>query len=81
MSMIGCFSVLILLCQQVTHNKQFVKETCLIIVTDINMTSKRTFLQNVTELLTSTTKKWDFTGIKQLFFGCYSVTTITMDNF
>ena len=55
------FCVLILLCQQVTHNKTICKEkTCLIIVTAVNMTSKRAFLQKVTVLLTSTTKTGGF---------------------
>ena len=38
------------------------------------MTSKRVFLQKVTALLTSTTKKGDFTKIKQLFwvFLCHN---------
>ena len=49
MSMIRCFSLLILLCQQVTYNKTHYegKPVCLIIVTDVNMTSKRAFLQKV----------------------------------
>ena len=58
MSMIRCFSVLILLCHQVTHIKTICEEkpVC-IIVTDVNMTSKRTFLQKITVLLNSTTEK------------------------
>ena len=56
MSMIRCVSVLILLCQQVTHNK-IIYEGNLIIVTDVNMTSKRAFLQTVTVLPISTTEK------------------------
>ena len=61
--MIRCFSVLTLLCQQMTHNKTICKgkHVCLIIVTDVNMTSKRAFLQKVKVLLTSTTEKGDFT--------------------
>ena len=51
--MFRCFSVLILLCQQVTHNKTIYERK----VTDVNMTSKRAFLQKVTVLLNSTTKK------------------------
>ena len=63
--MIKMFSVLILLCQQVTHNKTICeKKTCLIIVTDVNMTSKRAFLQKVTVLLNSMTEKGGFTLIK-----------------
>ena len=45
MSMIRCFSVLILLCQQVTHNKTIYEGKPVIIVPDVNMTSKRAFLQ------------------------------------
>ena len=57
MSMVRCVRVLIL-CQQVTHNKTICDEkTCLIIVTDVNMTSKRAFLQTITVLLNLTTKK------------------------
>ena len=33
------------------------RKTCLIVVTDVNMTPKRQFLQKVTVLLTSTTEK------------------------
>ena len=41
MSMIRCLSVLILLCQQKTHNKKNLRrKTCLIIVIDVNMASK-----------------------------------------
>ena len=62
MSMIRCFNVLILLCQQVTHNKKIYEgKLCLNIVTDVNMTSKRAFLQTVTMLLFSTTEKRGFT--------------------
>ena len=56
--MIRRFSVLILLCQQVTHNKNNLRrKTCLIIVTDVNMTSKRAFLQKEMVLLNSMTEK------------------------
>ena len=62
MSMIRCFSVLILLCQQVTRKKLMCEEkTGLIIVTDVNMTSKRVFLQKVTLLRNSTAEKRGFT--------------------
>ena len=45
MSMKICFSVLMLVCQQVTHNKLIGEgKTCLIVVTDFNMTSKRALL-------------------------------------
>ena len=55
MSMIRCG--LVLLCQQVAHNKTIREEkTCLIIKTDVNMTSKRAFRQKVTMLLNSTTE-------------------------
>ena len=37
------------------------RKTCLIIVTDVNMTSKRAILQKVTVLPASTTKKGGFT--------------------
>ena len=37
--------------------KKMRRNTCLIIVTDVNMTSKRAFLQKVKVLLTSTTEK------------------------
>ena len=37
------------------------RNPCLIIVTDVNMTSKRAFLQKVTVLLNSTTEKGGFT--------------------
>ena len=66
MSMIRCFSVLILLCPQVTHNKK----SCLIIVTDVNMTSKRAFLQKVTVLLNSTTEKGFYLN-KVIVFGVF----------
>ena len=46
------FSVLILLCQQVTNKQNNLRrKTCLIIVTDVKMTSKRAILQKVTVLL------------------------------
>ena len=62
MPMIRYFSVLILLCQQATHNKTIYEEkSVLIIVTDVNMTSKRAFLQKVTLLLILTTEKRGFT--------------------
>ena len=58
MSMKRRFNVLIFLCQKVTHNKKKLRrKTCLIIVTDVNMTSKRAFIQKVTVLLNSTTEK------------------------
>ena len=56
------FSAVVLLCQQVTHKKNNLRrKTCSIIVTGVNITSKRAFLQKVTALLTSTTGKRDFT--------------------
>ena len=59
--MVRCIRVFILLCQQVIHNKLIcVGKPVLIIVTDVNMTSKRSFLQKVTGLLNSTTKKGGF---------------------
>ena len=58
--MIRRFSVLILLCQQMTYNKT-ICEGNPVWLTDVNMTSKRAFHQKVTELLNSTTKKWGFT--------------------
>ena len=62
MSMIRCFSVLILLCPQVTHYKIYLRrKPSLIIVTDVNMMLKRAFLQKVTVLLNLTTKKGGFT--------------------
>ena len=51
--------------------KQFAKKTCLIIVTDVNMTSKRAFLQKVTVLLNSTTKKKGFYLKKINVFGVF----------
>ena len=36
------------------------RKTCLIIVSDVNMTSKRAFLQKVTVLLTSSAEKFFF---------------------
>ena len=57
MSMIRCFSVLILLCQQVTQQNNLQSKTCLIIVIDVDMTSKRAYLQKVMVLLNSMTKK------------------------
>ena len=67
--MIRCFSVLILLCQQVTHNKTIYEG--LIIVTDVNMTSKRAFLHTVTVLLISTTKKKGVYLNKIIDFGVF----------
>ena len=65
MSMIRVFSVLILLCQQVTYNKTICeRKPCWIIVTDVNMTSERAFLQKVTVLLNSMTEKGGFILIK-----------------
>ena len=55
------------------------RKLSLIIVTDVNLTLKRAFLQNVTGLLNSTTEK----GVLIEFincFWCFSVTTITMNN-
>ena len=61
MSMMRFFSVVILLCQQVTHNKTIYEgKPVLNIVTDVNMTSKRAFLQKVTILQNSTTQKVGF---------------------
>ena len=56
-SMIRCLSALIFLCQQVTHNKTISEGNPFDIVIDVNMTSKRAFLQKVTVLLTSTAKR------------------------
>ena len=36
------------------------RKSSLIIITDVNMTSKRAFLKKVTFLLNSTTKRWGF---------------------
>ena len=36
------------------------RKSSLIIITSLNMTSKRAFLQHVTFLLNSTTKRWGF---------------------
>ena len=58
MSMIRCFSALILLCQQVTHYKIICR---FIIVTDVKMTLKRASFQKVKVLLNSTTEKGGFT--------------------
>ena len=70
--MIRCFSVLILLCQQVTHNKTIYEEKIyLIIVTDVNMTSKRVFLQTVTVLLISTIEKKGVYLNKIIVFGVF----------
>ena len=66
--MIRWFSVLILLCQQVTHNKTICEENP---VTDVNMTSKRAFLQKVTVLLNSTTEKGGFYLNKIIYFGVF----------
>ena len=52
--MIRCISVLIIICQQVTHGKKNAKEY---LFNYCNMTSKRAFLQKVKVLLTSTTEK------------------------
>ena len=48
MPMVRFIRVLILLYQQVTHKNNLRRKTCLINVTDVNMTSKRAFLQKVT---------------------------------
>ena len=61
MSMIRCFSVDNSLPTSDSYQDNLQKKTCLIIVTDVNMTSKRGFLQKVTVLLTSTTEKGVFT--------------------
>ena len=45
-------------------------KTCLIIVTDVNMTSKRAFLQKVTVLLNSTTEKGVYLN-KLIVFGVF----------
>ena len=58
---------------QVTLNNNLRRKACLIIVNDVNMTSKRAFLQKVTVLLNLTTEKMGFAW-------CFSVTTITMEN-
>ena len=47
---------MIFLCQQVTHKNNLQRETCSIILTDVNIASKRAFLQKVTVLLKSTTE-------------------------
>ena len=47
------------------------RKPSLIIVTEINMTLKRAFLQKVTLLLNSTTEKRGFTCINKLFFGVF----------
>ena len=47
-SMIRCFSVLIFLCQQVTHTKTIYEEKS-VIVKIVNMTSKRAFHNSVTD--------------------------------
>ena len=73
MSMIRCFSVLILLCQQVALYKIVCeKKNSLFIVTDVNMTLKRAFLQKVTVLLNSTTEKRGFTNKLFLVFFCHN---------
>ena len=50
------------------------RKPSLIIVTDVNMTLKRAFLQKVTVLLNSTTEKRGFTLINKLFlvFFCHN---------
>ena len=81
MSMIRCFSALIFLCQHVTHNKKKLRrKPCSIIVTDVNMMSKRTFLQKVTAAVTNfNDQKRGFYLNKAIVLGVFSVTTITMD--
>ena len=54
-------------------------KTCLIIETDVNMTSKRAFLHKVTVLLSSTTEKRGLLENKSCVWG-FSITTITMDS-
>ena len=50
------------------------RKPSLIIVTDVNMTLKRAFLQKVTVLLNSTTEKMGFTKMNKLFlvFFCHN---------
>ena len=47
------------------------RKTCLIIVSDVNMTSKRAFLQKVTVLLTSSAEKGFFYLYKTIVFGVF----------
>ena len=48
MPMIRCFGVLIFLSKHVTRKKNDLqRKSSLIIITDVNMTSKRAFLQKV----------------------------------
>ena len=47
------------------------RKICLIIVTDVNMTSKRAFLQTVTVVLISTTEKKGVYLNKKIVFGVF----------
>ena len=49
------------------------RKTCLIIVSDVNMTSKRAFLQKVTVLLTSSAEKGFFYLYKTIVFRVFGV--------
>ena len=55
------------------------RKSSLLIITDVNLSSKRAFLQKVTFLLNSTTKD-EVLFEYNSFFWCFSTTTITKDN-
>ena len=69
--MFRCFSVLILLCQQVTHNKTISKKTCLIIVTDVNMTSKTSISSKSNGVAKFNDPKKGFYLMKIIVFGVF----------
>ena len=72
MSMIRCFSVLIPLCQQVTHNKiNLRRKSCLIIVRDVNITSKREFLEKSNSVTNFSDQKGGFYLNKTIVFGVF----------
>ena len=56
------------------------RKTCLIIVADVNMTSKRAYLQNSNSVTKFNDRKKGFYLNKIIVFGVLSVTTITMNN-